>query len=119
MPFKSCTNCGRAWETREAFLSDPEVVTIGYQVHFESLKEGFFLFNHRRHGCQTTLSVQVAAFYDLYRGPFFQGRKTGTTECLGYCLHREELGACPAACECASVREVLQIVLTWPKTTAA
>jgi hypothetical protein len=119
MNFKVCTGCGTVWRTREDFLSDPETVPIGYQVHFEELQEGFFLFNHRRPMCGTTLSLQVRAFFNLYGGPFFQDRKRNTVECVGYCLHQQELKGCPARCECSSVREVLQIILKWPKHTAA
>jgi hypothetical protein len=42
-------------------------------------------------------------------------RKTGTEECPGYCLHQDELQPCPARCECAYVREIIQIIRNWPK----
>lgn len=104
--------------SRAQFLEDSQIVLIGYQVDFQTLKAGLFLFNHHREGCFSTLSIRAEQFMDLYQGPIFQERKTGTSECLGYCLHREELGPCPAQCECAFVREVLQIVLHWPKRAA-
>lgn len=119
MSFKVCTKCGRNWGTRDAFLSDPAVELIGYQVHFDSLQTGLFLFNHCVPECETTMSVQAGQFFDLYKGPVFQERKTGTAECTGMCLRRDDLGACIAKCECAFVREILGIVARWPKTSAA
>lgn len=109
--FAQCTMCQRAWETRAAFLGDPNLRIIGYQVAFTNLAEGLFLFNH---SCGTTLARPVGEFRDLYAGPFFADRATGSDECPGYCLRRGELRGCPAQCECASVREIIQIILNWP-----
>jgi len=72
---------------------------------------GFFLFNH---SCGTTLARPVAEFQDLYDGPLFASRATGSEECPGYCLRQEDLRGCPAECECASVRAIIQIILAWP-----
>jgi hypothetical protein len=115
-PFKRCACCQAEWRTRDDFLSDPEVGLIGYQANFEELKAGLLLFNH---SCRTTLAIEVACFQDLYDGPIFQQRATGGADCLGYCLNRSELRPCPAFCECAYVREVLQIVRNWQKRKAA
>lgn len=114
--FKHCTCCAAKWRAREDFLSDPEITLVGYQAHFEDLRAGFFLFNHT---CRTTLAVTVELLQDLYHGPIFRQRATGGPDCMGYCLHRGELRACPAQCECAFVREILQIVRTWPKRQVA
>jgi hypothetical protein len=106
--FKSCSCCDAEWSTREAFLRDPSIVVIGYQVDFEELRLGYFLFNHER--CRTTIALRAREFLDLYDGPVFSERRTGSDECPGYCLRSDELARCPVACECAFVREVLQIV---------
>jgi hypothetical protein len=112
-PFKRCTCAGAVpWRTRDDFLSDPGVVLIGYQANFEELKAGFFLFNH---SCHTTLSVKVDQFLDLYDGPVFRERATNGPACQGFCLHRGALNPCPAHCECAFVREILQILRNWKK----
>lgn len=112
MGFKTCTCCGFGWAAREAFLSDKRVSLLGYQVDFSELKAGFFLFNH---DCRTTLALPVALFTDLYEGPVFTERRTGSEECPGYCLRMNELRPCPVHCECAFVREVLQTLKNWPK----
>jgi hypothetical protein len=59
--------------------------------------------------------VLVEKFADLHDGPVYQTRKTGTRDCPQYCLHKDELAPCPARCECAFVREILQRVRGWPK----
>jgi hypothetical protein len=110
--FKRCPSCGYEWKTRERFMKDPALRIIGYQVSFVYLEEGIFLFNHR---CGTSLGVIAGAFRDLYDGPIFSERLTGTDECPQYCLLRDELRPCPAKCECAYVRETIQIIKDWPK----
>jgi hypothetical protein len=107
--------CGFTWTGRDDLLSDPAVQIIGYQVCFEELAAGSFLFNH---SCEGTFAIRVQHFRDLYDGPIFQERKTGTEECLGYCLDREQLGICFAQCECAYVREIIQIIRNRPKAPA-
>ena len=109
--FKNCPMCGVAWTSRSSFLSDPCLEIIGYQAHFKELTAGYFLFNH---SCQGTLAISVREFEDLYDGPVYAERKRGTDECPQYCLHQEELARCPARCECAFVREIIQIIRRWP-----
>lgn len=105
--FKTCPNCGTEWLTRSDFIYDPEIDIIGYQVHFKDLEKGFFLFNH---SCQGTMSIDVGQFSDMYRGPVFEKRLTGTDQCKGFCLHQSNLKPCPEECECAYVREIIQII---------
>jgi len=109
--FKTCPNCGFGWPTREAFLDDPALELIGYQVNFQKLKLGCFLFNH---SCKATLALHANAFWDLYQGAFFQERATGSDQCPAYCLHQDVLDPCHAKCECAFVREILQVIKNWP-----
>jgi hypothetical protein len=111
--FKSCPFCRRVWPTRLTLLRDCAVILVGYQVNFLTLKKGLFLFNHAT--CGTTFSVKVEGFLDFRVGPVIRARRTGENECPGYCLRMGELGPCPAECECASVREILQAVREWPK----
>ncbi|MCF7857705.1 MAG: hypothetical protein K9N07_00060 [Candidatus Cloacimonetes bacterium] len=105
--FKVCPNCNKEWKYRSDFIYDPQVEIIGYQVHFKNLEKGFFLFNH---SCRSTMSIPVNAFSDLYHGPIFKEKLTGTDHCSGYCLHESNLRPCPEKCECAYVREVIQII---------
>lgn len=112
--FKECTMCGRIWESRENFLSDPQIIGIGYMVNFRELELGLFLFNHEL--CGTTLAIEAAEFIDLYDGPVFVDRLMDTEECPEYCMHNSELRPCPAQCECTHVRQVLDIVVNWSKS---
>ena len=111
--FKKCSGCGFIWDDRSLFLSDPDVSVAGYQVHFENLELGLFLFNHT---CGTTISLKAESFSDLYKGPVFKERKQGTSQCPGFCLHKDEIRPCPVKCECTYVREVLRLVNTWGKS---
>ena len=111
--FKRCTSCSTAWRTREAFLSDPDVELVGYQAQFEDLKAGLLLFNHV---CQTTLAIEAVCFRDLYSGPVFLEHAANRDGCPRYCQHEGDLRPCPVHCECAYVREILQIVRNWKKT---
>ena len=111
--FKTCPLCSKIWPTREEFLSDDDLDLIGYQVDFEELTLGLFLFNHSV--CKTTLAIRAGLLKDLYIGPVFKHRRTGQKDCPGYCLKRTQLAGCPAECECAWVRELLQVIRRWPK----
>ncbi|MEI6167022.1 MAG: hypothetical protein WCS52_07490 [bacterium] len=119
MMFKKCTGCGHHWGSREAFLSDPAIKLIGYQVNFVELETGYFLFNHLDPACLTTLALPVAQFRNMYQGEVYDIRMTGSVKCPGHCLHDKNMTACPAKCECSFVREVMQVVLRWPKNEAA
>ena len=110
--FKKCPNCGFIWDSRGSFLADDSLVIIGYQANFKELTTGLFYFNH---SCEGTLALQAYLFGDLYDGPIFRDRATGSDSCPEYCLHREDLRSCPAECECAYVREIVQIIKNWPK----
>jgi hypothetical protein len=72
-----------------------------------------FLFNHDV--CRTTLAIGASHFTDLYDGPTFVGRMTGAQQCPAYCLRQGEIRPCPAECECAFVRNVLDRVARWEK----
>ena len=109
--FKVCTMCGEEWADRDAFLADPTITVTGYSAHFKDLELGLFYFNHE--SCKTTMALLASLFTDLYDGPVFKERKTGSDECPGYCLQNSETRPCPAECECAYVREVLDKVSHW------
>ena len=108
--------CGEEWTERDDFLSDPATQITGYAAHFKDLELGLFYFNHT--SCKTTMALQASLFTDLYDGPVFEERKTGSDVCPGYCLKQAETRPCPAECECAYVREVLDRVSLWSKIPA-
>lgn len=110
--FKQCLPCEYRWSDRDAFLGDPSIEIIGYQVNFDDLLAGIFLFNH---SCGATLALSVRNFNGLYEGPIFADRATGSDECPEYCLYPPQLDLCPARCECAYVRNIIDIIKRWPK----
>ena len=107
VPFKKCGYCQESWASRAAFLADPAIELIGYQANSVIIEKGLFLFNH---SCGDTLSIEVAAFVDLHQGPILRAEKADASLCPGYCQHPNELRACPVACECAYVRDLLQLL---------
>jgi len=116
--FKECTTCHHVWENRDSFLSDPTLVLLGYQVNFLHLEAGLFLFSHETADCGTSLAIEAGEFADLYNGPIFETPHASIKKCPHYCLEETSLVPCPEKCECAYVREVLQIVKNWPKRKA-
>lgn len=109
--FKQCTKCERTWEDRNAYLCDPDIRLVGYQINFDDLKLGIFLFNHL--SCQTTLAIDAAKFIDLYDGPIYTESQKGTEACEEHCLYTDDLERCANHCECAYVREIIQILRSW------
>lgn len=108
--FKQCSFCQQLWRNRDSFLKDPEIEIIGYQANIKKPEKGFFLFNHRSSDCGTTLSIGVSSFVDFYEGTVYHSNLHGSDGCSELCLHQSVLSECPAECECAYVREVLQIL---------
>lgn len=110
--FKECRPCGFTWGDLNDFLGDPDIRIVGYQVDYDDLVAGTFLFIH---SCGATLHLPVREFYDLHEGPIFKLRATGSDDCPGYCQYQDQLDTCPAHCECAYVRDIIHIIKSWPK----
>jgi hypothetical protein len=98
---------------RDSFLDDPATELVGYQVNFENLGLGFFLFNHMT--CRSTIAIPAGQFRGLYTGPVFEENMAGSENCPEYCLHETRLTRCLEQCECAYIREIIQIIRDWPK----
>ena len=43
--FKECLPCGNKWSGRDEFLEDARIEIFGYQIDFDDLLAGIFLFN--------------------------------------------------------------------------
>jgi len=80
----------------------------GYQVNFVAPEKGLLLFNHL--SCHTTLAVYPEKLKFLYEGPVYSENRTGSEECPGYCLQKDNFERCPAQCNCAFVREIISII---------
>lgn len=102
------------WDSRDRFLTDESLVIIGYQANFKELTTGLFYFNH---SCEGTLALHAYLFGDLYEGPIFDSCAADSERCPEHCLYREDLQPCPVECECAYVREIVQLIKNWPKGT--
>lgn len=99
--------------TRDDFLQDPKVQLQGYMGNFDVLELGILVFTHET--CGSSVSVQSEKFTDLYKGEIMQTRAMGSIECPEYCLHFDDFRKCDTACECAYIRDILQIVKNWEK----
>ena len=111
--FKKCSCDKSPWFNRNEFLQDDNIVLIGYQANFCHLELGYFLFNHMT--CQSTIAIPAGLFKDLHDGPVFTERLYGTEFCQGFCEDIKSLEPCENKCECAYVREVMQVIRNWPK----
>jgi hypothetical protein len=111
--FKACTCCDFPWSSRTEFLQDANTELVGYQANFCQLELGYFLFNHLT--CESTIAIPAGLFKDMYAGPLFAQRLTGTEVCQGFCDDMDAIEPCDAQCECAYVREIMQTIRNWPK----
>ena len=111
--FKSCSNCQVRWHNLDEFIEDPGIHLVGYMPTFDDLSHGLFLFNHT---CGTTLACRAGLFAHLYDGPVYAVSKRGDGDCPGHCQYQTDLAPCPVKCNCAYVRETLQIIRQWPKS---
>lgn len=109
-PFKVCTMCSTAWETRDQFIKDDSLQINGYQVDFETIDWSLFFFTHEVPGCNGTMAIEATAFLDLYTGERYTERRALLDGCPRYCLDQEQLARCEAQCECAFNREVINLI---------
>jgi hypothetical protein len=63
----------------------------------------------------TTLALPAGVFTDIYHGEVFVDKLHGTAACQGLCARWQDTRRCPAKCECAYIREMMQLVKQWPK----
>ena len=95
------------------FLEDAKIRIIGYQPSFKDFAKGYIFFLCQ---CDTTLGLKIHEFDNLYKGPLYTERLTGTEGCPGHCLDKvENLEDYPAGCSGSYVRNILQIIKKWDK----
>ena len=111
--FTTCPRCGTTWLQRVDFLSDTATSIERYEADFNDLDDGKFTFHHTT--CGNTLEMPARLFRDLYNGQVYSERKTGTEDCPEYCMNPYELCPCPEECECAYIREIIQVIVNWVK----
>ena len=109
--FFKCMNCGTSWKKRIDFLCDDSTKITAYEADFKNLDQGTFVFYHST--CGVIFSLQASKFRDLYDGHVYTERKTDTENCPDYCKNPDELKPCQEECECAYVREIIQVISDW------
>lgn len=108
--FKTCPNCKTEWESRDDFLADESVELNGYQVSLKNLPSGLFLFTHMHDSCKSTMGIHVTDFNDMYTGERYAINKALSPECPRYCIDEKRMDRCDVHCECAFVREIINII---------
>ncbi len=108
--FKTCSGCGKNWLTQNKFLEDIDLKLNGYKADFEKLEYGLLFFTHDQENCHSTLAIEVVEFMNLHTGPIHPLRRTGLSDCPGYCRDTEQLARCEAVCECAFVRDIIHVI---------
>lgn len=110
-PFKTCSNCGKSWLTRDNFLADPDIEITGFQASFTDARTGLFLFNHTARNCHTTMSTPVQIFVDLIATSTYDNILAGSSLCEHKCLSINDLTACTAPCANALLRAIAQAIV--------
>jgi hypothetical protein len=108
MPFRECPKCRHLWPDGESFLSDSSLRFLGYQVNYEELNDGLFLFVHHIPSCGTSLAVKPGDFINMHKWPVFGDCLANTEQCAGHCPNVDDLNPCPQPCNCAYVRDIMQ-----------
>ena len=114
--FKTCPACSKKWQTMEEFVSDPSLELNGYKADFKDLEYGMFFFTHKIEPCHSTMTIMIEDFRKLYSGPIYKENKTLSEECPRYCMNEKNLTRCDAFCECAFVREIMEIIIKSKRT---
>jgi hypothetical protein len=62
--FRQCPTCGTRWDSRGAFLGDPQNQWNGYQADLTKGKRatesaGYAVFTHMTHECGTSMAIPV------------------------------------------------------------
>ncbi len=109
--FKTCPACSKKWKTMEDFVSDPSLELNGYKADFKDLEYGMFFFTHKIEPCHSTMTIMIEDFRKLYSGPIYKENKAFSEECPRYCIDEKNLARCDAFCECAFVREIMEIIV--------
>jgi hypothetical protein len=61
------------------------------------------------------MAFKAGIFSQLYNGPIYRDRVTNTADCPDYCLNHTVLEPCVQKCECAYIRDIIQIIRKIPK----
>ncbi len=110
----TCPTCRYEWKTRDQFITDPAITLIGFQADFDTFGENLYLFNHNsnKNRCDTTFSVYVSKFLDMYTGPIYDDLKFGSEECSGRCAKVDDMQKCNAPCKNVVAREIMLTLIS-------
>jgi hypothetical protein len=103
---KQCTVCG-AQLTLDQFEHDPQIVPIGMMFIDDDITEAYYLFQHEKPGCGTSLAVPVELFRPAILEQIPEKIRALTDCCELHCTKLSDLGNCHAPCLFAPYRRHL------------
>ena len=107
-PFKTCSKCGKIWNSISDYILDKTLVINGYQANFVQPENGLILATHHEYDCDSTLSVYAQSIRHLSASETYQTLNKGKDTCKMLCVDQGNLEYCGAECSMAWVREVIQ-----------
>jgi hypothetical protein len=103
---KTCACC-QTNLTLDDFEHHPDIIPIGMMFIGGDISEAFYLFQHERPGCGTSLAVSVKAFEPAITEPIAEQVMALKDCCEHHCTNLDDLNRCSAPCFFAAYRRHL------------
>lgn len=100
---KTCAVC-KSELTLDDFEHDPYLVPIGMMFMDDDITEAYYMFQHEKPGCGTSLVISVTAFLPAITEPIAEKIMALKDCCEFHCTKLDDLNACKAPCLFASYR---------------
>jgi hypothetical protein len=107
---KTCAVC-KSELTLDDFEHDPYLVPIGMMFIDDDITEAYYMFQHEKPGCGTSLVIPVTAFLPAITEPIAEKIMALKDCCEFHCTKLDDLNACKAPCLFASYRRhIIELV---------
>jgi hypothetical protein len=100
---KTCPVC-KLGLTLHQFEHDPEIVPIGMMFIDDDITKAYYVFQHERAGCGTSLVVPVESFKSAIAEPIPAEIMALKDCCERHCTRLDDLNSCSAPCQFAAFR---------------
>ncbi len=106
--FKTCTFCGKNWDTFDELKKDGDKEVKGIQADMTNHLYNLILFNC---SCGTTLALMVKELVTIIEIPFeIEEHDDNTDNQPDYCLKTKEGAECLARCICKYSKQIVEIL---------